>query len=741
MSRNKMATAAIGVHLSLCAAPALALKFELFGTPIQLNNLATTGAVIRMQDRDSTLVGKPNLAPGLCIRPTGQNADGEPTFEGNGCTGTADNLRYVNSPGAFSVNGDDGNLNFDKYDVAYATTKLTSDLFFDAAGFSFFARGLALYDGIYSDFSERRPDTTIQPARERYSKAGRDINGINVRLQDAFVLRSFEVADRPVVVKAGQQAINWGESSFLVSNSLNSINAPSVALLRLPGFDVKELFQPQGMVSINAELAPGINTEAFYQYQWLPVEIDPVGSYFSTTDSLGPGGDFILLTYGKQPEDPLGLYQPANNPDDAAFLLGSKSSRTIYRDYEEERRRRPSDGGQFGANVKVFLEEFNGGTEIGFYFANYHSRVPILSLTAADDTCLPQTNGITPLDNILTAAVSCGALDPNDPAATQQFLAETLPALLSGNAQLVLPRETTPFDTVRYFAEYPENIRMFGVSFNTTVGDFAWSGEYVFRPNLPLQVSTVDLTIAALNPVLPQEDIDFGITVVPGRRASVPDFVVTNYRGAPVVANQYIQGYERMKVGQFGTSLIRTIGGDNFLGASQISLLLELGLTHVIDMPKLDELQFQGSGGDTPISSGADGSVGINPRDVRTDPNDPSTNRFAANTRGTPTAVSPSFFATDVSYGYRVFTSARYDNAFLGVNVEPIVGIFHDVKGVTPNPGGNFIEGRKQFLGILRMDYLNKFNGELRYTWFTGGGLRDQLRDRDNLSFFVGYQF
>ena len=40
---------------------------------------------------------------------------------------------------------------------------------------------------------------------------------------------------------------------------------------------------------------------------------------------------------------------------------------------------------------------------------------------------------------------------------------------------------------------------MYGVSFNTTVGDWAVSGEYVYRPNLPTQVSSGDLLFALVN--------------------------------------------------------------------------------------------------------------------------------------------------------------------------------------------------------------------------------------------------
>ena len=73
--------------------------------------------------------------------------------------------------------------------------------------------------------------------------------------------------------------------------------------------------------------------------------------------------------------------------------------------------------------------------------------------------------------------------------------------------------------------------------------------------------------------------------------------------------------------------------------------------------------------------------------------------------------------------------------------MELLNGFFHDVDGVGPGLGQNFVEGRKQILSGVRVDYLSRFIGELRYTWFTGGANRDQLRDRDNLFLFLGAQF
>ncbi len=740
----------------LATQPAMAFEFDIGGTEIKIDNLISIGGVVRMQDRDNSLIGRSNLNPGLCVARNPATAYNAPdrTYSGDTCSGTVEDAQfgnrnnfYLSQPGAASPNGDNGNLSFDKGDWAHATAKLTTDLSFNVADFNFFARSLYFYDNQYSDFKVRHPDTTAQLSETEFSDAGKDRIAHKFQMLDYFVSRTFEIGERQAAVKVGNQVINWGESGFLALNSLNSINPPNQALLRLPGFDVKELFQPTGMVVLNLELLEGVNLETFYQYEWKPIRIDPVGSFFSSSDILGDGGTYAMLSFGKAPEDPEQLYEPYRNPDDPASVLGSTSSRTVLRDFAEEKRRRPDDGGQYGAALRFFFDGLNNGTEVGLYHSNYHSRVPSVSALAADATCLG--TGVTPVSGLLNTVTNLltGLGLPLSqylalPGNLTSVLADCgVPLANLGGNTTAADREGLPLDTMRLVVEYPENIRLWGISFNTTLGDVAWSGEYAFRENLPLQIHTTDVIFAALQPAFPANDFSLEpIATLPGRRTAVPDFI-TQYRGITVNPGDYIRGYERMKVGQLGTTFLKTIGGDNWINASQVTLLLELGMTHVLDMPKLSELQFQGGGVDTHISGGADGSSGINPADIRSDPSDPTSSRTDANLRQNPTAQKKGNFGTEYSYGYRLVTLTRFDDAFANVNLELLNAFFHDVEGTAPGLGQNFVEGRMQIISGVRFDYLATWNGEIRYTWFTGGADRDALRDRDNLMLSLGYQF
>lgn len=730
MSFDRTTRVLLAAGAILLPAHASALGFNFGGADVRLNNLFTIGATMRMQDRNDALVGKSNLDPGLCVRRVSPDGADSLSFRGDTCetgNGGASNLRYVDAPGAFSVNGDSGNLNFDKHDLVHATAKLTSELSISFGDTRVFARGLYFFDQQYENMDNWHPDTTLQPASTPFSRAGRKVIGSDLHMLDYYISHNFMLGERPLTVRLGSHVLNWGESSFLALNSLTAINAANASLLRLPGADIKEVFDPTGMFSFTMELTRGLSLEGFWQYEWKPVTIDPVGSFFSSTDFVGAGGHYAMLTFGKAPEDPQGLYRPVDNPDDPTAVLGSTSSRTLQRLPDRE----PPDSGQFGFALRSFFDQLNGGTEIAFYFANYHARIPNVSAFAADATCVPTNTAGTPLIDIPAVLTACGIPATNLTAAVG-----------IGNYRAARD-EALPLDSAKLFVEYPEDVRMFGVSFNTMVGAWAVSGEYVFRDNLPTQIQPIDLMLAALQPAFPEDDLNLGIAVLPGRRTAVPDFVQTNYRQEAVTPNMYIRGYERMKVGQAGLTLVRMVGGSNWLRASQILGVLEFGVTHVLDFPDLSELQFMAMGAvaDQHISSGANNVAGINPRDVRTDPNDPSTNRSDPELRQNPAPQNRASFGTKYSWGYRAVGQARYDNLLLGANVTLTGGLFHDVDGSSPGIGMNFVEGRQQIIAGIGFDYQSAWLGELRYTVYTGASGRDALSDRDNLTFWLGYQF
>lgn len=744
-------------------------------TTIRMDNLFTAGAAVRTTDPDASLISKSTLNPGICIDRVSPGAFNSPdrAYMGDTCNASVAeppgsqfrdaNERYVSLPGSFGPNAERGNTNFEKGDFVNVAAKLTTDFSWSipvrGVDFNFFVRTLMLFDERYINLRDRFLDETLAPPDVRASSSLKSAIGARSQLFDAFVSANLPfIGDRTLSVKLGRQVLNWGESAFLVSNSLNFINPPSQALLRVPGFDIAELLQPQNMLVLDADIVRNLSIEAFYQLEWRPVEADPIGSFFSSSDIAGSGGGgfpdalavddadftrgpYAMLAFGKVPEDPLGVYEPWRNPEDPAAITGSTSSRTVYRDLDWERRNMPSDTGQYGAAVKWFLPRINNGLEIGLYYANYHSRFPLISARAADDTCVGR--GAIPGSDLIDAIG--GLLGPIGGVVNiAQLVADcevplgNLGAALGAGEFAPAGRESLPLDSARLMVEYPEDISLYGISFNTGLGNWAFSGEYAFRDRLPTQIHSVDLIMAALQPAFPEEDVDLTIATLPGRRTAVPSFLPV-YRNHDIQAGDYIRGYEYLKTGQVNLNFIRFLGGaENPFGASQMTLILEVGFNHVIDFPGLDELQFNGGQADTHISNGADGTSGIQPADRAGEGAEADTRPLRQN----PTAWDDHrAFGSRTSWGYRAVALTQYNNFIFNSNLTITTAMFHDVRGTTPGIGGNFVDGRRQMILGAALEYLNSLQFSVRYTWFTGGGQRDILRDRDNVQFFVGYRF
>ncbi len=701
---------------------------ELYGS---LKTRLSLGASWRVEARDPRLIDKNNLDPTLC----GTGVD-DACLSFNGDPGP--NQRLLSAPGAYSaLNKDDGNLNYDRGDIVAAMSKLSSELSLAWNEWTFKAGGTVFFDPVNYDFDEYHPDTRYQPRRTPRDAEVRDNVGFDYTIGNLLVSGLFDVFDHEVAAAVGYQHIRWGESMLIALNSLSEINAPDARYLYQPGTQIAAVFRTTPAAVLSTSLSDTASIDLVYMLGWDGVVVPHGGSFFAPYDVFGQ--DYAMLTLGQFHEDP---ERRARLPGIGVDI--SETSVTVpVAQHEGE----PRDSGQFGAKLTWYLADIS--TELSFYALNYHSRLPYLSMYATDATCIQDST-----TDVLQAVVDCRGM-------------KLTPDGL----------EPAPIDSARIFLDYPEDIQMVGISFNTTLGKWSLAGEASYRPNLPAQVQVTDVVFTALQPALPKNEIILGqgtlgqltpqgliaagldpattaavlssprtvdlLTQIaanapdefalPPRDRAVPSYLAA-YRGwDQVQPNQLIRGFERLQVLQVDLVGIRVLGSsENPLGADQVQLLAETGFTWVLDMPARSALQLEG--GDyhnTHASPGADGSG--DPADA-----DPA---ITKPTQRLNPKQQTSGFADRFATGYRLIMRMEYNQLLFGWTFKPQLVWSHDVYGTAIAPSQNFIEGTKLWQVSTDIEITNALGAQLFYQGWSGGGTVNGYRDKDFAGFAVSYTF
>jgi hypothetical protein len=593
-------------------------------------------------------------------------------------------IGIANGGTARSVNEDDGDLNFDKGKAFANILKATSDLELKWRNFGFFGRGTAYYDFDLHDSNKLGP-------------TGRDRLGENVVGLDGFVFANFSPMGKTLRLRAGRQVISWGESTF-IPNGINVINPFDISKLRVPGSELKESFIPTTGIWASQELTASTTVEGFYLTNHDKIRLDPRGSYFSNNDFASDDSNRVILSFGRRQDE----HFPAGNPVPPGLGALSAGAAGLYGAFVPSASvwaprvadRDPSDSGQYGIALRYLAKDFNN-TEFGLYHMNYHSRIPLFSGIKGRPT------------SALTFA----------PGSTTPGTGPLLQAIC-GNAALLSLCHT---GTAKYFAEFPEDIRLYGVSFNTQ-GPFgvALQGEYSYRPNQPVQYATPELLLAALG--LP--NLITGFTQIPGATAGAT-------AAALIPDGTYLQGYRRLKMSQL--QFTGTKSWPNVFGAEQAVLLGEAGFTWFHGMP--NDVKFNGPAVFLPATALGSTLAAIG--------------AFSRQETG---------FLTDFSWGYRLAGRLEYNNALFGGNLAPRIAYSDDVRGVGPT----FNEKAKSVSVGAFWDYQRKWGVDVQYTNYFGGRITCgtdvpgssvvgqpaswcssayPLKDRDFYSFTVSYSF
>jgi hypothetical protein len=305
----------------------------------------------------------------------------------------------------------------------------------------------------------------------------------------------------------------------------------------------------------------------------------------------------------------------------------------------------PSGGGQWGLAFRYYAADLGNGVDFGFYYQNLH-------------------------DHVFKLGAIAGSAAGGGP---------------------------------EFFRWFPENIERWGVSWNTTVGSWAWGGEYGYRKNMKLQgdaaaifgigfgaAGGLDLLAAG------EGDIRFLTPGTKYKKESVRDY-----------------GHHQLQM------TFQRLWGPmpQLAGADQVNTIFEVVHGWVTSMPDNDEFDR------------FDESI---------------TNNWQA---------------------FKGRANLTYNNAlFNRVNVTLNTVLNWDLRGYSPEFGGAkaFIEDRKSFTLGMDFDYKLRYKWGVSHTWFWGGtpstnDIGDPrtggpalgpgstpgngVRDRDFLAFHASYVF
>ena len=471
---------------------------------------------------------------------------------------------------------------------------------------------------------------------------------------EAFVYQRYALEQLPGEVRVGRQTLNWGEGMFF-ANALNELNPQQASAYRQPATLLGEGFIPSNLLHLSQALGERWELEGFYQLSWDADVAENCSTFFSQADYQAPGcsdnlavlntRQQVLDQYGQLALSSLqGLGVNWNVPDEGVLVQRGAD-------------REPSDSGQFGVALHYFAVPL--ATRFGLYALHINSRQAYLGIQAPDQATYTAAQGQGDLASLVVA----------------------------GNSQ--------------YFMDYPEHLQTYGLSFSSLLRNgTTWAGELSYRPNAPLQLSSVDMLAALQTPLDASQS---PLQLMPGESLS---------------------GYRRKDITQLQTSLSQTF--DQVLGASHMLLQGEVAVVQVGGLESRNEARY----GRDPVYG-----AGSLPGNTCSISNADQLNAAGAELNNVSRYCSGDGFVTSTAWGYRTRAVWEYPNVLPHLTLKPALSWSQDVAGYAPD--GLLNEGAKAASIGLDAEYQNIYRIGLSYSSFFGGDF-NTLADRDFLLFSLG---
>ncbi|RJF88787.1 DUF1302 family protein [Oleomonas cavernae] len=677
------------------------------------------------------------------------------------------NVGYSNGGRMTTSDSDDGNLNYDKYDLTSQVTTITSEMRLKWRNYFGVLSGTAFFDSIAANNDLAVNGPPERPYRGEYSPEAKDYAAWDAEFREYYVGGNFSLFDRTLTVKAGSQILNWGEAFFTL-NGISVINAFDVNKVLSPGAELKDALIPTPMIDVTYEVAEGLTAEAFYTLDFEAVRLPACGAFLSFNDNIcrGAEGTSAQTDYGDTRAYTVGRDDFADY-DTPPYPYGSGPQAVsvgipILTDDE-------TSGGSFGASLRYFSPDLNN-TEFQFYYANYRSTLPGLYFKAPETYAngtgeLNLTQAVPGLLNTIVTKLgveqqelvvaALKALDPTLQLTGDLLTDLTDPVVSPLLAQLLdpsvgtLPRSVVfeNMDGSAIYKYYPDNVQMLGFAFSTTESStgIAINGELSFKHGVPVIVSGPLFLTQALNQLggVPLDNAAYGAQLGFGPITG-SNFGIAPYIEGPggefdgqQIPGRVIYGSELHNVWQAALRFTKIFGGTDLLarvtGANSIIGLVEFGGIHV-DLNEGTPYAAYGQTGFTDFYARSLTVAGM-----------PLTQPVEATSQGfpfVPTGHTPSQWSGGVQ-GIFFF---EYPDLIGDMTVTPSIAFSTGLFGITPTPLPGFVKGMTSLMFSVKTDITQQFSVTANFlkSFGAGGGYsgsRNPFIDRDFVGVVATYQF
>ncbi|MEQ1519423.1 MAG: DUF1302 family protein, partial [Usitatibacteraceae bacterium] len=244
---------------------------------------------------------------------------------------------------------------------------------------------------------------------------------------------------------------------------------------------------------------------------------------------------------------------------------------------------------------------------------------------------------------------------------------------------------------VKYFTEFPEDIRMVGLTFEKKFAAGAVYGELTYRPNQPYQYNSSDLLTAFATPAGPTPLRAAATATTPGA---------------------IFHGFERHKAQQLDLGGFHALG--SLFGAQSSNIAAEIVYKRAPDLPDRTLTRFR--------RADVYGAGPVNGVCLTTNPKQCSLDGFIS----------------ENALGYRMRLAMRYPQIMSGVDFNPTLSLGHDQRGWSEDSA--IVEGRNFAILSLKAEVKKAWIVELSWqpTW---GGEYNNAKDRSSAALSVGYRF